>query len=354
MSKKLLPIILVLFVAGAAVAGDMNYTVYGKIHMSLQMVNNGENSQLTMSSNTSRFGIKGKSEMNDTMCFIWQFESFINPADMGGTLSNRNSFVGVKSDYGTLLYGIHDTPFKTLGRKTTFFFDTVGDNRTTTMDWDRRLRNVVMYAVPENETGVVGQLAYQLDQNGINDEEAASVISVMGGLKKEQFFIGAAMEMDTKGFYGYDDGTDTKAWVYPEDTPMAIRVAGKYDAEQFGVAALFQTVSNAGAVTDLSQQTMGLEACFHAAPEWDVKGLFFMADPNTDNDDDEYNLVSIGVDRKFPNKLTAYAQFAMVMNGDGSAEGLGGNGWGEGVAPFIGDDGAENPWAFSAGFYKSW
>lgn len=350
MSKKLLPIILVLFVAGAAVAGDMDYKVYGKIHMSMQMVNNGEDSQLTMSSNTSRFGIKGKSEMTDTMCFIWQFESFINPADAGGTLSNRNSFVGVKTEFGSLVYGIHDTPFKTLGRKTTFFYDTVGDNRTTTMGWDRRVNNVVMYTVPKNETGVVGQVAYRMDQNAIDAEEAASTISAMGGLKMDQFFVGAAIEMDSKGNYV----TGTSPVTYTEDAPVAIRVAGKFDSEAFGGALFGQVVSNAGGVADLSQQTLGVEGCFHMAEDMDVKGLLFMADPNTDTDDNEYMLLALGLDKKFPKKLTAYAQFSMLMNGDNAAMGLGGNGWGESVAPFIDTDGAKNPWAFSVGFFKKW
>jgi len=349
LSKKLLPIILVLFVAAGAIAGEMNYTVYGKLHMSLQMVNDSEDSQITMSSNTSRFGIKGSSEMTDTTKFIWQFESFVNPADSGGVLSNRNSFLGVKGNFGTFLYGIHDTPYKTLGRKTTFFYDTVGDNRTATMGWDRRLTNIVMYSAPKMET-FMAQVAYQLDQNARSAEEAASTISAMAAYVTEELFFGAAVEMDTKGNFmdDYDNDPATPD-TYTEDAPMAIRVAGKYNTDMFGVAGMFQSVSNAGGITDASQTTMGLEACYHAAPEWDVKGMFFMADPHTDVDDNEFNLVTLGVDRKFPNKLTAYAQFAMVMNGDAQAMGLGGNGWGDSVSAFAAGEG---PWAFSMGFFK--
>lgn len=340
MSKKLLPIILVLVMASIAVAGDMNYAIYGKLHMSTQMNNDSENSQITLSSNTSRFGVKGYQALTDNYKLIWQFEQSMNLANRGGQLATRNSYLGFKGDWGTWLVGIHDTPMKNLGRKATFFFDTVGDFRSVTMGWDQRYDDIIMYQTPKMDA-FMGQLMYRYDQNAAGADEAANVLSAMAAYNKDGIFLGAAFETNTAG--NYFDGTN-----YGE-AASAIRVAGKYMAEQFGVSALFQTVSNAGGVEDVSQTTMGGELLFKASPEYHLKGSFYMADPNTDTDDNEYSQVALGVDRVYE-KVTVYLQFAMMMNGDAAARGLGGNGWGDSVAAFAA---GESPMSVSAGFWTT-
>ena len=62
--RKTIPSILVLIVllAGTAMAGDMHYKVYGKAHVSTEMLNNGDESSIFVSSNSSRVGVKGKCE----------------------------------------------------------------------------------------------------------------------------------------------------------------------------------------------------------------------------------------------------------------------------------------------------
>ncbi|MEZ4388602.1 MAG: porin [Candidatus Krumholzibacteriia bacterium] len=133
------------------------------------------------------------------------------------------------------------------------------------------------------------------------------------------------------------------------EAASAIRVAGKYSADQFGISALFQTVSNAAGIKDLSQQTIGGEVMFHASPEYDIKGGYYMADPNTDVDNDDYALATFGVDRNYGKDVTVYIQFAMIMNGDDAAMGLGGNGWGDSVPTFAA---GESPYSVSLGLWK--
>lgn len=338
MKSKLFPMILVLALASLAVAGEMNYSLYGHLHMSTQMVNDSDNSQLTLSSNTSRFGVKGYQALSDNYKLIWQFEQGLNLADRGGNqLASRNSFLGFKGDWGTWLVGVHHTPMYDLRLKTTFFFETPGDYRTATMGWDNRYSNVLVYKTPKMEN-FVAQALYRYDQNAAGADEAASVFGAMAGYHTEDLFLGAAYEMNTAGNYPVGGGFGEAA--------SAIRVAGRYMAEQFGVSGLFQTVSNAGGVEDASQQLMGGEVLFKATPDYHLKGNFYMADPNTDADDDEYNLATVGVDRVYES-VTVYLQFAMIMNGDASAKGLGGAGWGETVAAAAA---GESPYALATGF----
>ena len=101
------------------VAGDA-LEVYGKWHMSVDFSDDdsAKGSNTSISSNSSRLGFKGKHAIeNNNMSAIWQIETEINPDHGGDTWAGRNSFVGVQGSLGTLIFGLHDTPFKTVAGK---------------------------------------------------------------------------------------------------------------------------------------------------------------------------------------------------------------------------------------------
>ena len=365
-----LMVLMITLIAGAALAGG-DYTIYGKLHLSVDMMNDTEDSQIRLSSNTSRFGVKGASEMNDDWSLFWKFESAINMAQKSGFtgLANRNTYIGMKHEYGSILFGIHDTPFKTVGRKSTFFFDSLGDHRTVTMGWDQRLEDIVMFTT-KNYEGLQFSFMYQFDQNGIGSLEAANAISASGMYKKDGLFVGASIETYTVGNYGmaadwdndagtedtwgvgtYDDGAGTYTLLYEPEAPMGIRAGAGYNADAFAVRGFFQTLSNVGGMKDLSATTMGGEAKYMVNDDYAGKVAFYMADPNTDADDDEFNLLAFGLDRMFGKSQWVYLQYAMVMNGDASAAKLGGGWHGNDISPVAA---GEAPFGISAGVVKVW
>ncbi len=362
-----LMVLLIVLAAGTALAGDMTYKVYGKLHTSINMLNDGNESGFSLTSNTSRFGIKGGYELNENFTAIWQFEQSLNMAQKGGSktytddngdevtiktnngLANRNTFIGLKGDWGTFLGGIHDTPVKTLGRKATFFKDTVGDFRDMTMGHDMRVENVLVYVLPAMENGFGGQFAHVLDSSDWTnpDAEGASAFSGMVYYAPEDFFLGLGYETLSAGFFdGNDDGvTDAEA-------EGVLRGAGRYNAEKFGVAALYQAVSNVRGVDGVSATTIGFEGLFKAAPKWHVKAAYYMTDPNTDVDDDGYNKISFGVDHPVTKAVTFYAQYAIMSNDDNAMAPLGNNGWTGMVYPSMDDGGmAESATGASVGGY---
>ncbi len=329
-TKKMIALLVLatILVSGAALADD-GFKVYGKLHTSLDYMNDSDNSQIMMANNTSRFGLKGSKELEDNLTLIWQFESSLNLAQKGAnTLATRNSFLGLTGDWGTFLYGIHDTPFKTVGRKGTFFYDELGDHRQVTMDWDRRLQDVVVYASPDmSGFGVV--LGYMLDQGFLGADEGLTAFSGSAAYNKDGLYVGVAYEMLSTGFSAI---TDTAGVVtgYGE-VQSGIRASVKYDFGEFALAGLFQTLSNVGGADGASAQTFGLEAKFDFNEDYAVKGAFYMADPNTDADNDDYSLIALGVERQLGKKTYMYTQFAMTMNGDASAHGVGGPGHGASI-----------------------
>ena len=351
--------------AGLAQAGD-SYKIYGKMHLSTEMHNNGEDSQLALSSNGSRFGLKGSIEMNGPTSLIWQFEQKVNLAQKGNeTLATRNSFIGMKGTWGTALFGIHDTPLKTMGSKVTFFRDEIGDYRQTTFSWDRRLQDVFMYITPAHES-LEARFMYQFDQSPLGGEESRSVISSSANYKKNGLYLGAAFEMLTKGNASdtWADGLTTKT-VFG-NAASGFRAGVKYQMEKIGFAALFQTLTDYnqsdfavdeddGTIAvnnDKKAMTFGGEAEYKVSEGYAAKVGYYVADPDTDADDDEYSLLALGIDRDFSKSLWIYLQYAMVMNGDASAAALGCKCNGHGAIVNAAGAG-ENPSGISFGFART-
>lgn len=381
--KKMLTTLMVLALAlsaATAMAGDMDWTFYGKVHSSINMLSNGENSQIGLTSNTSRFGFKGNAPMADDFSFVWQFESALNIAQRTGTtLGTRNSYVGIKNaEYGTLLMGIHDSPHKTLGRKTTFFFDTIGDNRQMTFGTDTREGDILAWVSP-NWDGFGLFLAYQFDQDtsklsptAAADAEfnALTMFSGMATYAKDDFLLGVSTIMMSEG-YADDNGASPPVF---GDSPMVLRFAGKYDAEQFGFCASYLSFSgqyfDGTDFVDQTATTLGFEGKYNVDSRWSLKAGYYMADPNTDFDNDDYSLITFGIDRNFTKNLQMYLQYAGLTYGDAwdgvgtsgvsdlPALGGGGNGFGKSVRGWYDDSGTtptvSNPYGISWGLAYKW
>ncbi|MDX2474818.1 MAG: porin [Candidatus Krumholzibacteria bacterium] len=322
-----LMVLLIVLTAGVASAGDMDWSFYGKFHSSINMLSNGENSQLGLSSNTSRYGFKGGKVLNDDVTFVWQVEQAVNIAQGSFSTTLRNTYVGFKNaKMGEVRMGRHDTPHKTLGRKTTFFFDTVGDNRQMTFGTDSRLSDILAWVSPD-WSGFALFLAYQFDQDGnkLNPNVAAdakfyaeTLFSGMATYAKNEFFVGASMIMFGEG-YEATGPTDARG-----DAPTVFRLAGKYNAEKFGIAASYLTIGAQDwdptlatpAFVDMTLSTIGFEGMFHASEKYDIKAGYYMSDPNTDRDDDDFGMITFGVDRNFGKSTQLYVQYAMMSYGD--------------------------------------
>lgn len=144
--KKLIVVALAAAIAlpVPALADNANFTFYGKADVSYDSVNTGNGTttangataitgvtKRVVSSNVSKFGFKGSNDLGDGLSAIWQIEQQINFDDAAkNTFASRNTFAGLKSEgLGTVLFGIHDTPYKIATRKLDVFGDSIADNR---------------------------------------------------------------------------------------------------------------------------------------------------------------------------------------------------------------------------------
>ena len=115
----------------AQAEGPIDGKVYGKVNLTLQSSDEGTDSRVTeLVSNASRLGFKGETSLNDDLSVIYQleYEANFDDGDKGGrTITQRDSFAGLKGGFGTVKAGIFNTPTKSAQNKVDLFSDYVGD-----------------------------------------------------------------------------------------------------------------------------------------------------------------------------------------------------------------------------------
>ncbi|HEU0219847.1 MAG TPA: porin [Gallionella sp.] len=225
--------------APAAASAVPGVTVYGRIDLSYDFINNGTSAagvaganKSNVSSNVSRLGFKGSEGLSDGLSAIWQIEQQINidnSTTNANTLASRNSFLGLKSDSaGTVLLGRHDTPYKLATRKLDIFADSIADNRAllggvtspTTVKsantaFDGRQGDTILYTTPAMR-GLTGMIAYAnlAEANATAAAAKASLLSLAAVYDAAPFF----------GSLGYED--------HKLDT---VRTGGKESAWKLGL-----------------------------------------------------------------------------------------------------------------------
>ncbi|MEN9985163.1 MAG: hypothetical protein RI925_665 [Pseudomonadota bacterium] len=104
--------------ACASVSALADTTIYGKVNLSLEHVaakgaGNGQDiaPMQRVTSNLSYIGFKGEENLGNGLKAVWQVEQDINPDNCSGScggFANRNSFVGLKGDWGRMIAGRYD------------------------------------------------------------------------------------------------------------------------------------------------------------------------------------------------------------------------------------------------------
>ena len=154
--------------------------VYGAAKLSVDMIDTGSKAAgadtdlSKVSSNSSRLGFKGAEDLGDGLSAVYQLELGVNmdgttssvatgvtstttgavSTTSVNTLSLRNTYVGVKGGLGTVLFGTHDTPYKTATGQFDAFADSMGDynaiigNVNGDTNFELRPRDVIAYVSP--------------------------------------------------------------------------------------------------------------------------------------------------------------------------------------------------------------
>ncbi|HEX7327483.1 MAG TPA: porin, partial [Casimicrobiaceae bacterium] len=112
MKKKLVAVAVagILGMPLAAQAQTANVVLYGRLNLTTEFVKgqqaDGSNpTAVRLSSNSSRFGMRGVESLGGGLNAIFQIESSINGDTNSGNLGGRETFVGLQGDWGTFKMG---------------------------------------------------------------------------------------------------------------------------------------------------------------------------------------------------------------------------------------------------------
>lgn len=300
MKKALLPLTIAL--AAMPMASMADVTVYGRAHVSLDLLDNGANySEPNMSSNASRLGFRANRDF-DGITALMQIEQQIDYDAGGAFTSNRDTFVGLRGDFGMVRFGQFDTPFKRARGPANLFGDKVGDMRNLTRvgdgRFDERPRNTVHYQTPK-----LGELqfniAYSISEpqtavDGASDNALSLSVTYSAGPVE----VAGAFET-----YGSDHSRGGRD---------GIRVAASYSlTQELKLVGFLQSIDHDESDA-LSSNLLGVGGEYKLTDKTSVKAHYFAR--TTDADDYDSDMLAIGIEHRIDSALRLYSVYSVVSN----------------------------------------
>jgi predicted porin len=366
MQKKIIALAIASAMTVPALAYAAEATVYGQVNLSYDMVNDGavtsavSNNQLN--SNTSRLGLKGSEDLSGGLSAIWQVEGTLGPDTGGSTLFNRNNFLGLKSnDFGSLLAGRIDTPYKTATRRLDLFGDGIADNRgsqvngatagttpftapmmgsavlvaggtANTVALDARLSNSIAYISP-SWSGFSVALASVFGAEtaaGSTNTKKGSAYSLAGMYDQGPFY--AALAYQTQKFGDATTGDLAPpagpATIQADDEVTAMKLGGSYSTDAFMVGLAWEdfTGKDASAGSETKGTNMYFSGKFNISGTDAIKLAYTMrgetkvAGASQSNDASQ---VTLGYDHGMSKTTTLYALYSKETQKNATNTGFG-------------------------------
>ena len=299
MHKKLIAVAVAAALV-APLASQAEMKIYGRAHVSVDQLDDGTESGTNVSSNSSRIGFKADKELENGMTALFQAEQEIRYDNgSGADWASRDSFVGLKGDFGMVRLGYFDTPLKIVRGRADLFGDQIGDARNMTRlrefgaDFDTRFRNGIHYRTP-SMNGLTGDLHYSTNNNSNTNPPADDTDALSLGVS-------------------------------------AVRLGAYYDFGDFRVTGLGQW-ADLKASGDVDTYGLGLR---YKMGKTALKGQYYWVD--TDGTETDANMMAIGMDYSLDKSTKVYVAYARTDNDDNADFSMAGGGHGAQITPTVGE-----------------
>jgi predicted porin len=335
MQKKLIALAIASAFSAPVFADNANFTFYGVADVSYDVVTTGDGTttangatavtgvtKQVVSSNVSKFGFKGAEDLGDGLAAIWQIEQQINIDDAAkNTFASRNTFAGLKGDFGTVLLGIHDTPYKLSTRKLDVFGDSIADNRallgavsgtSAAAAFDGRQSNALAYISPKMG-GMTAAIAR------VNLKEANTNNTQLNGSA-----LSLGVMYDAAPFYGgvgYEKHDLDYAAVGANES--AAKVGFGFSQDMFSVGAVYEkTTDNLGAAQENkyghnAYYLAGLFKMGQSAVKLAYGKAGVLGTGASQTADSDATMLAVGYDHGLSKNTKLYALYSKISNGKG-------------------------------------
>lgn len=364
MQKKLIALAIA-SLSGVAFAQSSNVTIYGVIDSTFDFISVGDGQTGVpakgtpnfnrVQSNGSRLGFKGTENLGNGMSAFFQLESNAKFDAGGGLDTGRDSFLGLKGNFGTVKMGNFSGPNRDLASKldVVIHSDGIGDNSALlgklggrAKYFDDRYKNSIAYITP-NFSGFEGTLQYQANENKSEEPGAGINTSLYElGLKYDNgpIFVGVAYgklneNNDVAGASTFKVGTDS-------DT-TEIRVGGSYNFGDASVRALYARTKAEGSAGELKQNVWGVGGTYNVTANGKLLAQYYRAADvdgslgATDLSDTGAKFWVLGYEHSLSKRTTLLAHYAYLKNDSRTSTVAGagkGYDFGDGSTGFTGND----------------
>jgi len=312
---------------------------YGQAHLSIDQLDNGNESGLNVSSNSSRVGVKITHRLDDRLSVIAQIEALVR-IEEGDTNSDyfdaRDTFVGLQGRFGMARVGYFDTPMKKVRSRTDFFGDKVGDARNIVsgggVNLDKRFRNGVHYQTPAFNH-LQAELHYSSnDSTGSTIENEDDAFSSAISYNANGLLIMLAYERQNQLPNAQGNAVAARS---------GIRMGSRYTLnDHWQLAAFVQQTDN---FTGGDRTAWGAGASYKLQ-NYQITAQYYRANKANAAASDA-TMWALGIDRDYSKSLNFYAAIAFTNNADAASFNVSGAGHGKRLSIEPGAD----PAAFSVG-----
>ncbi|WP_423895003.1 porin [Candidatus Pelagadaptatus aseana] len=313
----------------AMAVGPIDGKIYGKMNVTAVNASYDENTvgfeeedSWNLNSNASRIGVKGKAELSEGFYAIYkaEFEIYVDDGDSGSSKDNdtfeqRNIYVGLSGNYGTVFAGKHDTVLKLSQAKVDLFGDLEGGDIKNWMSGETRSSNIINYTTP-SMNGFSASLMTVLGEDSDDDNEQDGLLdSYSAGVtyKAGDLYLAVARDENVKSGSVEKDNLDIT------------RLVASYSFGDLTLGAVVQTAedgdnyeTNITNVTDLSydEDSYTLSAKYKTGDfTWKLQygqGEYEVKDGGAVEDEAETEALVFGVDYKLAKKTKVYAYYSTI------------------------------------------
>lgn len=325
------------FATPAAIAATANVDVYGLLNVAVEHVDNGRVSKSRVTTgNNSALGFKGSEDLGGGLKGIWQVETNVsldgdNNAPAGtaaGALNGtRNTYLGLAGGFGTVLVGVHDTPYKLSTGRLDNFVGTLGDYNSimgatggtllseASSNFDLRPSNVIAYVSP-NFSGFQARIGYVMsgENNVVAGVKKSDAWSLDATYSQGPLFVTGAYEKhNLYGLASAGGGTIILGNGTSKSEREAWKIGAGYKFGDLSVGAIYENIE----VGNNDRSAWMLNAGYAMGPIT-LKAMYMNADDIDGTPNSGAKQWNLGVDYALSKRTTVQFVYANLDN-DGSA-----------------------------------
>lgn len=290
--------------AHAVEVADKKLEVYGKLHLNFGSYDELDpaNDNWRLSSYASRLGFKGQIKLDEGLIGTYKMETEVAVEDGTTDFATRNTYVGLKGNFGEVRIGRHDSPLKMAQGKFDQFGDTDGDLKYAgDEDGENRNKNSITYLVKSGNIGFNAQIIPGEGDGVTAGDGPADTISVAVSYKDGPLYVALAQD-------SYDS-TGGAA----EDSLTRLVATYKMSGMQFGV--LYQTGVEAPDTAAAKEDWLGLSFNMKVGKNNKFKVQYITVEDSAATALEGTHL-SVGFDHKLGKKGTVYAMYNSIKEED--------------------------------------